>query len=90
MLSIRCLLLAYSAYAVPMQLSFWDREDPCNPFPTRYIDIFVDTFFIVRACEMLRDAACLRDAARCCVLESMLRDAERCCVLARCCEMLRA
>ena len=44
-----CLLLAYSSYAVPMQLSFWDREDPCNPFPTLYIDIFVDSFFIVRA-----------------------------------------
>jgi hypothetical protein len=48
MLSMSCLLLAYSAYAVPMQLSFWDREDPCNPFPTLYIDIFVDTFFMVR------------------------------------------
>ncbi len=42
-----CLLLAYSSYAVPMQLSFWSNDDPCNPFPTLYIDIFVDTFFMV-------------------------------------------
>jgi hypothetical protein len=53
MLSMSCLLLAYSAYAVPMQLSFWDREDPCNPFPTLYIDIFVDSFFLVHAWERL-------------------------------------
>ncbi len=48
-----CLLLAYSAYAVPMQLSIWNNDDPCNPFPTLYIDLFVDSFFMVRAWEML-------------------------------------
>ncbi len=54
-----CLLLAYSAYAVPMQLSFWDREDPCNPFPTLYIDIFVDTFFMVLALPQSLRLRCL-------------------------------
>ena len=49
MMALSCLLLAYSAYVVPMQLSFWITDDLCNPFPTLYSDILVDTYFMVRA-----------------------------------------
>jgi hypothetical protein len=44
-----CAFLIYSAYVVPMQLSFWMRDDPCDPFPTLYTDAVVDTYFLVRA-----------------------------------------
>ncbi len=47
MMAVSCLLLAYSAYVVPMQLSFWITDDLCNPFPTLYSDVFVDTYFMV-------------------------------------------
>ncbi len=47
-MGLSCLLLAYSAYVVPMQLSFWITDDLCNPFPTLYSDIFVDSYFLVR------------------------------------------
>jgi hypothetical protein len=50
MMGLSCLLLAYSAYVVPMQLSFWITDDLCNPFPTLYSDIVVDTYFLVRSC----------------------------------------
>ncbi len=46
-LSLSCLFLAYSAYAVPMQLSFWNSQDPCDEFPTLFIDVVVDTYFMV-------------------------------------------
>ena len=48
MMGLSCLLLAYSAYVVPMQLSFWITDDLCNPFPTLYSDAVVDTYFMVR------------------------------------------
>jgi hypothetical protein len=50
MMALSCMLLAYSAYVVPMQLSFWITDDLCNPFPTLYSDALVDTYFIVRSC----------------------------------------
>ena len=43
-----CVFLIYSAYVVPMQLSFWITDDLCNPFPTLYSDVLVDTYFMVR------------------------------------------
>jgi hypothetical protein len=48
MMALSCLLLAYTAYVVPMQLSFWITDDLCNPFPTLYSDVLVDTYFMVR------------------------------------------
>ncbi len=48
MMAVSCLLLGYSAYVVPMQLSFWITDDLCNPFPTLYSDVVVDTYFMVR------------------------------------------
>ncbi len=44
---LSCLFLVYSAYVVPMQLSFWMRDNPCDPFQTLYTDLLVDTFFLV-------------------------------------------
>ncbi len=49
MMLASCAFLIYSAYVVPMQLSFWMRDDPCDPFPTLYSDAVVDTYFLVRA-----------------------------------------
>ncbi len=46
-MAMSCLLLAYSAYVVPMQLSFWITDDPCDPFPTLYTDVVVDIYFMV-------------------------------------------
>jgi hypothetical protein len=40
--------LAYSAYVVPMQLSFWAHREACDPFPTISFDLVVDTYFMVR------------------------------------------
>jgi hypothetical protein len=36
----------------------WNYNDPCNAVPTLYIDVFVDSFFLVRArhAEGLRGA----------------------------------
>ena len=47
MMLASCCFLIYSAYVVPMQLSFWMRDDPCDPFPTLYSDALVDTYFLV-------------------------------------------
>ncbi len=48
MMALSCLLLAYTAYVVPMQLSFWISDDICDPFPTLYSDVLVDSYFMVR------------------------------------------
>ncbi len=42
-----CALLAYTALFVPMQLSFWQTEDPCDVPPTLYFDMLVDCYFMV-------------------------------------------
>jgi hypothetical protein len=39
--------LVYTALVVPVQLSFWRDEDVCDPFPTLYFDVIIDTFFLV-------------------------------------------
>ncbi len=39
--------LLYTAVVVPIQLFLWSYEDPCNIFPTLYLDLFVDLFFLV-------------------------------------------
>ena len=31
-----------------VQIFVWDYSDPCHKFPTLYIDLFVDTYFLVR------------------------------------------
>ena len=47
LMALSFVFLAYSAYVVPMQLSFWANRDPCDPFPTLYFDLVVDTYFLV-------------------------------------------
>jgi hypothetical protein len=40
--------LLYTAVIAPAQIFLWESDDEeCNVFPTLYIDLFVDTFFIV-------------------------------------------
>ncbi len=41
------LLLVYTALVVPIQMLLWDYSNKCNMFPTLYIDIMVDSFFLV-------------------------------------------
>ncbi len=45
-----CLLL-YTAFVVPVQLSFWNSNDPCDTNPTLPFDMFTDLFFLVSALE---------------------------------------
>ncbi len=39
--------LLYTAVAVPAQIFLWDYSEACSTFPTLYIDIAVDSFFLV-------------------------------------------
>ncbi len=43
------MLLFYTAIIAPVQICFWNYDDPCNKFPTLYFDVYVDSFFVVRA-----------------------------------------
>ena len=47
MLFVSGVLLVYTAIVVPVQIFVWDYSDPCDPFPTLKLDIFIDTFFMV-------------------------------------------
>ena len=47
MLFLNALFLLYTATIVPVQIMLWDYTDPCNRFPTLYLDLGVDTFFLV-------------------------------------------
>ena len=47
-MTLSFVFLAYSAYVVPMQLSFWAGRGACEPFPTLSFDLVVDTYFVVR------------------------------------------
>ncbi len=58
MMGLSCLLLAYSAYVVPMQLSFWITDDVCDPFPTLYTDVVVDVYFLVRWRRRMASRVC--------------------------------
>mmetsp|Transcript_21267 Transcript_21267/g.44670 ORF Transcript_21267/g.44670 Transcript_21267/m.44670 type:complete len:393 (+) Transcript_21267:2-1180(+) len=40
-------LLLYSAFIVPIQLSFWNSSDPCSLNPTLIFDMFTDLFFLL-------------------------------------------
>ena len=46
---VSTLLLLYSVFLVPVQLSFWDNPDPCVVYPSLYFDMFADAFFV---CEL--------------------------------------
>ena len=46
-LFLNALFLLYTAIIVPVQIFMWDYTDPCNKFPTIYLDLCVDTFFLV-------------------------------------------
>ncbi len=39
--------LLYTAVVAPIQLFLWNYDDPCNIFPTLYLDLVVDLFFLV-------------------------------------------
>ena len=52
-LVINAVLLVYSALVIPFQLSFWVEDDVCNPSPTLYCDVFVDTIFLVNMIEIM-------------------------------------
>jgi hypothetical protein len=43
------MLLLYTAIVVPFQILLWDYSNPCRMFPTLYLDMLVDTFFLVAA-----------------------------------------
>ncbi len=45
------LLLVYTALVVPIQILLWDYSNQCRMFPTLYIDMMVDTFFLVKSNE---------------------------------------
>ena len=47
------MLLVYSALVIPFQLSFWVEDDVCNPSPTLYCDVLVDTIFLVNMIEIM-------------------------------------
>jgi hypothetical protein len=42
------LLLVYTALVVPIQMLLWDYSNQCIMFPTLYIDMMVDSFFLVK------------------------------------------
>ena len=46
-LVFNALLLVYSAAVVPIQLSFWEKQDICHVYPTLFCDLLVDTVFLV-------------------------------------------
>ena len=58
LMGLSFLFLAYSAYVVPMQLSFWANRDPCDPYPTLIFDLIVDTYFLVLSHFTQRILAC--------------------------------
>lgn len=41
------MLLVYTALFVPMQLSFWQSNDPCYVAPTLDFDLLTDIYFLV-------------------------------------------
>ncbi len=46
MVTLSCILLLYTALIVPMQLTFWQNDDPCVVAPTLYLDLFADVYFL--------------------------------------------
>jgi hypothetical protein len=56
MLLISGVFLVYTAIVVPAQIFVWNYSDPCNPFPTLRLDIFIDTFFMVNNSKYLHDS----------------------------------
>ena len=44
---VSAMMLVYSAFMVPVQLTFWNVDDPCWVYPTLYFDMFLDIFFLV-------------------------------------------
>jgi hypothetical protein len=47
MLFVSAVLLLYTAVVAPVQIFLWDYSNPCEHFPTLYLDILVDSFFLV-------------------------------------------
>ena len=66
-MALSFLFLAYSAYVVPMQLSFWAIRDACDPFPTLTFDLVVDTYFLVREARSSRSSVLKAEMGPCLV-----------------------
>ena len=47
MLFLNALFLLYTAILSPAQIFLWDNDDDCNMFPTLYLDLCIDSFFMV-------------------------------------------
>jgi hypothetical protein len=47
MLFCNAIFLIYTAIISPAQIFLWDNEDDCNTFPTLFLDLCVDSFFMV-------------------------------------------
>ncbi len=47
MMIFNAIFLVYTGALAPIQICFWNYDDPCNNFPTLYFDVFVDSFFLV-------------------------------------------
>ena len=62
---VNATLLVYSAAVVPLQLSLWERK-LCQPVPTLYFDIIVDSFFLVKLCLELCCANLMGSALKAC------------------------
>jgi hypothetical protein len=47
MLFFSAVLLLYTAVVAPAQIFMWDYGNPCDSFPTLYLDLLIDSFFLV-------------------------------------------
>ncbi len=47
MLFVSAILLLYTAVVAPAQIFMWDYTNTCEYFPTLYLDLLVDSFFLV-------------------------------------------
>ena len=54
MITMSGVFLLYTAVIVPIQLFLWSYDDPCVLFPTLYLDLLVDSFFLVRVSPLRR------------------------------------
>jgi hypothetical protein len=56
MIAVSGVFLLYTAMIVPIQLFLWSYENPCIIFPTLYLDLIVDLFFLVDTPPRMPDA----------------------------------
>jgi hypothetical protein len=56
MIALSGVFLLYTAVVAPIQLFLWNYDDPCSIFPTLYLDLVVDLFFLVDSLHAGRTA----------------------------------